>query len=120
MTPKQTLVAHLDAFHKSMHRTKSMTLAQLQKAHARSHHRYAQNHYHAGPNTGPDNRPKGWKTGEAAVPTRPAVVLAEFIDDKGAECVVTRRGDVITTTRTKPRGGTLATFDALIGEVFGS
>lgn len=25
------------------------------------------NHYHAGDNTGPDNRPRGWRTGEDAV-----------------------------------------------------
>ena len=48
------------------------------------------------------------------------VVLAEFVDDKGQSCVTTRRGDVISTTRTKRAGGTLPTFDALMREVFGS
>lgn len=31
------------------------------------------------------------------------IVLARFTDEKGQDCVTTRRGDVITTVRTKPK-----------------
>lgn len=41
--------------------------ADLALAHSIQHHRYAPNHYHEGPNAGPDQRPPGWTTGEGAV-----------------------------------------------------
>lgn len=42
--------------------------ADLATAHARDHYRLGNiNHYHKGPNLGPDQRPDGWYTGEDAV-----------------------------------------------------
>lgn len=40
----------------------------LEREHGRAHHRLMPNHYHEGVNTGPDQRPRGWRTGEDAVP----------------------------------------------------
>ena len=44
-----------------------MTLLNLKAWHSGQHHRFALSHYHAGPNTGPGDRPRGWYTGEDAV-----------------------------------------------------
>lgn len=67
MTPKQILVAHI----RSMHRRRpsnpeAMTLLNLKAWHAGQHHRYTLSHHH-GPNIGPNDRPRGWFTGEDAV-----------------------------------------------------
>lgn len=68
MTPKQFLLAHLREMHGRLPRgVAHMTYAELQREHGRQHHRLYCNHYHAGPNTGADNRPAGWYTGEDAV-----------------------------------------------------
>jgi hypothetical protein len=50
--------------HIRVYRRKTVDIA---RDHAERHYRYAPNHYHAGPNTGPSNRPPGWYTGEDAV-----------------------------------------------------
>jgi hypothetical protein len=44
--------------------------ADLIKVHKRQHHRYFCSHFHAGSNTGPDDRPTGWATGESPVPRK--------------------------------------------------
>jgi phosphoribosylformimino-5-aminoimidazole carboxamide ribonucleotide (ProFAR) isomerase len=85
MTEKQTLIAHLREHHSSRRATswqtsrthkvvdgwrESKTLKELQRWHAREHHRYATSHYHefdgegdlVGPNT-TERRPSGWRTG---------------------------------------------------------
>lgn len=71
-TPKQHLIAHLEAGHTGPARRRRIsarwTQAELAEWHARQHHRYATNHYHVGPNTGPNDRPLGWYTGADAVP----------------------------------------------------
>lgn len=69
-TPKQALLAHIHTEH---HRVpaKSMTMAELGSWHAREHHRYSPNHYHAGPNTDAANRPPGWWTGADSVRRQP-------------------------------------------------
>jgi len=62
-TPKQVLRSHIVSDH---HRqpAKSWTMKQLADWHAHTHHQYVWEHYHAGSNTGPNDRPPGWKTGE--------------------------------------------------------
>jgi len=39
-------------------------MKQLADWHAHTHHQYVWEHYHADSNTGPNDRPPGWKTGE--------------------------------------------------------
>jgi hypothetical protein len=67
-TPKQILASHIRNDHRRRP-AKSMTFAELQRWHVAQHHRYAVNHFHAGPNH-PDERPPGWYTGEDVVPRR--------------------------------------------------
>ena len=68
MTAKQTLLAHIRLMHGKRNQPSARaTLAELQRWHAREHHRMWCNHFHAGPNDGADNRPPGWYTGEDAV-----------------------------------------------------
>lgn len=63
MTPKQVLLAHVKERHPQIKTPKNVTIAGLKRAHTREHWRLWCNHFHAGVNTGPDNRPEGWKTG---------------------------------------------------------
>lgn len=37
--------------------------AAAERLHGIRHHQYTPNHRHAGPNSGPGDRPPGWKTG---------------------------------------------------------
>lgn len=67
MTPKQRLAAHMAERHSRVELPNRATFADLQRVHGRQHHRYHCDHYHAGPNTGPSQRPDGWYTGEDAV-----------------------------------------------------
>lgn len=70
MTEKQTLVAHIRAMHRRRPGSpETMTLLNLKAWHSGQHHRYALGHFHAGTNTGPGDRPRGWYTGEDAVET---------------------------------------------------
>lgn len=65
----QTLKAHIEDMHGKRGESlpKTWTFVQLSKWHAREHHRYSPNHWHAGRNDGPSSRPEGWYTGEDAV-----------------------------------------------------
>jgi hypothetical protein len=69
MTAKQTLVGHMRERHPRVaaKAAPGWTFAAWQKVHALQHHRYYVDHYHAGTNTGSDNRPEGWYTGKDAV-----------------------------------------------------
>ena len=77
-TDKQRLRAHIEAEHGGFgvrqgdrfrgYPLLSWTLQQLGTWHARQHHRLSTSHYHAGPNTGPGDRPRGWWTGADARP----------------------------------------------------
>jgi GNAT superfamily N-acetyltransferase len=67
VTPKQTLVAHIDEMHRRIS-TKGKTLKELQTLHARDHHRSTTlSHYHEGLNLGAGDRPEGWYTGTGVV-----------------------------------------------------
>lgn len=66
MTPRQKLVEHLSEHHKRI-KPGRRSMADLQKDHGREHHRHSPNHRHEGRNSGPDDRPVGWKTGEGVV-----------------------------------------------------
>lgn len=73
MTPKQVLLAHIQEHHTTQANRslkRRPTLADLKRWHSRQHHRVWTNHYHAGPNTGPSERPPGWFTGEDVVVIR--------------------------------------------------
>jgi hypothetical protein len=65
MTPKQTLLAHLQELHKGLG-SKHWTLERLQALHRRHHHELHCSHHH-GYTSGPGDRPPGWTTGEGAV-----------------------------------------------------
>jgi hypothetical protein len=68
MTAKQALVAHIREMHGGkLPNDARWTFKDLGQWHARQHHRYSPNHYHQGANTGPGERPPGWRTGEGAV-----------------------------------------------------
>lgn len=69
-TPKQALLAHIDAMHRRKLPRKRMSYQELGQWHAAQHHHYLNNHVHAGVNLGPDNRPAGWRTGADVVPKR--------------------------------------------------
>ena len=62
-----TLAEHVADMHRNRTWRWRRGVETLAQAHAAAHHRYAQNHYHAGANLGPSHRPIGWATGEAAV-----------------------------------------------------
>ena len=62
------LRAHIRAMHPWINPRRSLVL--LERDHAHEHHRYLPNHYHAGTNLGPDQRPPGWRTGEDAIATQ--------------------------------------------------
>jgi len=66
MSTKQTLLMHIRSEHKRQPSAR-LTLAELQRWHAREHHQYYCSHYHEGTNLGPNDRPAGWYTGEDAV-----------------------------------------------------
>lgn len=66
-TPRQILKAHIDAEHKGMPKSHT-TFAQMQTWHKRVHHKYYTGHWHEGSNTGADDRPPGWYTGEGSRP----------------------------------------------------
>jgi hypothetical protein len=68
-TPKQALLTHILSMHGLGHPRPAghWTLERLRKWHAHTHHRFSPNHFHAGPNLGPDQRPPGWYTGADAV-----------------------------------------------------
>lgn len=69
LTPKQKLRNHITDFHRHPGVAISrMTLKELQVFHRGQHHRYGADHIHAGPNTGPRQRPPGWSTGENMIP----------------------------------------------------
>lgn len=81
-TDRQRLVAHIEEMHggfaydgrrgiERLRPRRSWTLAQLATWHARKHHQYVTNHYHAGPNTDAANRPPGWRTGADPVRSDP-------------------------------------------------
>lgn len=71
-TPKQTLFEHITTMHvtqaaRSRVQRHQWTFTEMSRWHANQHHRLTPNHIHAGPNTGPDDRPIGWYTGQDAV-----------------------------------------------------
>lgn len=67
-TSKQKLLNHMVDHHSATRSELARwTFERMQKWHAHLHHRYHTDHYHEGPNTGPGNRPPGWKTGEGVV-----------------------------------------------------
>ena len=68
-----SLRKHMREMHHNLRLPRSN--ADLLKLHRREHHHFATNHIHnpGWPNTGPDNRPPGWTTGEDAVPREPNV-----------------------------------------------
>jgi hypothetical protein len=68
VTPKQLLVQHIADFHRRP--PGGMTYRELGAWHAGQHHRYSTDHHHAGSNTGPMDRPPGWKTGTDMAPDR--------------------------------------------------
>jgi hypothetical protein len=63
-TTKGRLRSHILADHGGKELPRSWTLNQMASWHAGIHHRYRTSHYHEGSNTGPDDRPPGWRTGE--------------------------------------------------------
>lgn len=72
MTTKQTLWAHVRAHHSARRQpSPRLTLVQLQRWHAKEHHRLSPNHNH-GMTTGPNDRPAGWFTGENTIPNKAA------------------------------------------------
>ncbi len=90
LTPRQTrqaLLAHLEACHASQNVghgrwNRRSTLEALQHSHGYAHHHYGDRthgHHAEGepPNTGPDHRPAGWRTGLDVVPApeRPRSLL---------------------------------------------
>jgi hypothetical protein len=68
MTTRQRLLAHIAELHTGRSQPALWwPYKRLASWHARQHHRYWTNHYHEGPNLGPDQRPPGWYTGEGAI-----------------------------------------------------
>lgn len=66
---RAALQAHLDDCHKGGPGGRWPT-RKLSTWHARQHHRYSTDHYHAGANLGPEDRPPGWATGADAIPRK--------------------------------------------------
>ena len=67
MTARKRLLTHIYSEHYHQPRG-GLSFAQLGRWHSDQHHRYVIAHDHAGPNTGPNDRPPGWKTGEGSIP----------------------------------------------------
>ena len=73
MTPKQTLLDHIETHHARQYRRvakgKLRTFADLQHWHRLQHWRYMPDHDHgtSGKGKGPGDRPHGWDTGEDVV-----------------------------------------------------
>lgn len=68
---KQRLMAHVAEHHGRRRLPPRLSMEGLARWHANEHHRLAfLDHYHAGPNLGPDQRPSGWRTGADAVVNR--------------------------------------------------
>jgi hypothetical protein len=72
LTPKQALLGHVEERHHQA-LPASWTKARIAKWHANTHWRYSPDHYHAGSNRGPDDRPDGWETGADAIPNPPGL-----------------------------------------------
>ena len=60
-----TLRDHVETMHRRV--PPHLSEQELAQWHATQHHRFVTSHFHEGRNSGPGDRPPGWRTGEDAV-----------------------------------------------------